>query len=66
MVTESEEDEESTLDVDDSPTALLEVVVTEEVDFVETDTQADVDKLEDNELVVLLSTDEEETTLVKF
>lgn len=66
-VTEAEEDGEYTPVVDDGPTELLEGVATEELDDVETDTEADVNELNDTELVVLLSAaDDEETTPVKF
>jgi hypothetical protein len=66
-VTEAEEDGEYTPDVDDGPTELLEGVATEELDDVETDREADVNELNDAELVVLLSAaDDEDTTPVKF
>jgi hypothetical protein len=66
-VTEAEDDGEYTPDVDEGPTELLEGVATKELDDVETDTGADINELNDTELVVLLSAaDDEETTPVKF
>jgi hypothetical protein len=66
-VTEAEDDGEYTPDVDEDPTELLEGVATKELDDVERDTGADINELNDTELVVLLSAaDDEETTPVKF